>query len=140
MKVSRERMDLIHVATKVSYMLPLSPITILEYFDRGGRSPFAEWFGDLGPQAAAKVTIAITRMSQGNFSNVKGVGSGVFENRIDFGPGYRVYFGKEGDRIIVLLGGGTKKRQHRTSIAQSLCGRTTNNDSMANSDGSNPRL
>jgi len=52
-------------------------------------------------------------MAQGNFSNVKGVGGGVFEYRIGFGPGYRVYFGKEGDRVVVLLAGGTKRRQHR---------------------------
>lgn len=52
-------------------------------------------------------------MEQGNFSNVKGVGPGVFEYRIDFGPGYRIYFGKDGDQILVLLAGGTKKRQHR---------------------------
>jgi putative addiction module killer protein len=47
----------------------------------------------------------------GNLSNVKGVGSGVYECRIDFGPRYRVYFGKEGERIVILLGGGTKQRQ-----------------------------
>jgi putative addiction module killer protein len=47
----------------------------------------------------------------GNFSNVKGVGGGVFEYRIDFGPGYRVYLGKDGDAVVILLGGGTKKRQ-----------------------------
>jgi putative addiction module killer protein len=61
----------------------------------------------------AKVTIAVTRIGQGNFSNVKGVGSGVFEYRIDFGPSYRIYFGKDGARVIVLLGGGSKKRQQR---------------------------
>lgn len=49
----------------------------------------------------------------GNLSNVKGVGSGVFEVTIDFGPGYRVYFGKDGERLVILLGGGTKKRQQR---------------------------
>ena len=53
----------------------------------------------------------MTRLALGNFSNVKGVGSGVFECRIDFGPGYRVYFGKEGEHLIILLGGGSKKRQ-----------------------------
>ena len=47
-----------------------------------------------------------------NFSNVKGVGAGVFEYRIDFGPGYRIYFGKDGDRLVILLAGGTKKRQN----------------------------
>ena len=57
------------------------------------------------------MVIALFRMEQGNLSNVKGVGAGVFENRIDFGPGYRVYFGKDGDTLIILLGGGTKKRQ-----------------------------
>jgi putative addiction module killer protein len=46
-------------------------------------------------------------------SNVKGVGSGVFELRIDFGPGYRVYFGKDGERLVILLGGGIKQRQQR---------------------------
>lgn len=63
--------------------------------------------------AAAKVTTALRRLELGNFSNVKGVGGGVFEYRIDFGPGYRVYFGKDGDAVVILLGGGTKKRQDR---------------------------
>lgn len=61
--------------------------------------------------AAVKVTTAVHRMEQGNFSNVKGVGAGVYEYRIDFGPGYRIYFGKEGDWLVILLAGGTKKRQ-----------------------------
>ena len=56
---------------------------------------------------------ALVRMEQGNLSNVKGVGSGVFESRLDFGPGYRVYFGKDGNAVIILLGGGTKKRQQQ---------------------------
>lgn len=50
-------------------------------------------------------------MGQGNFSNVEGVGGGVFEYRIDFGPGYRIYFGKDGEKLVVLLGGSAKKRQ-----------------------------
>jgi putative addiction module killer protein len=49
----------------------------------------------------------------GNFSNVESVGSGVFEYKLDFGPGYRIYFGKDGDTLVILLGGGTKKRQAR---------------------------
>lgn len=52
-------------------------------------------------------------MRQRNLSNVKGVGFGVFEYRIDFGPGYRIYFGKDGERVVILLGGGSKKRQKR---------------------------
>ncbi len=50
---------------------------------------------------------------KGTFSNVKCVGSGVHEYRIDFGPGYRMYFGKDGERVVLLLGGGTKKRQQK---------------------------
>lgn len=55
----------------------------------------------------------MTRIAQGNFSSVKGVGGGVFESRIDFGPGLRVSFGKDGATIVILLGGGTKKRRAR---------------------------
>ena len=86
-------------------------IEIREYLDAGGYSPYAKWFDGLNPQAAAKVVIAVTRMGHGNLSNSKGVGAGVHECRIEFGPGYRIYFGKEGDRFVILLGGGTKKRQ-----------------------------
>ena len=86
-------------------------IGVREYIDRAGRSPYADWFDRLNALAAAKVATALTRLAAGNFSNVKGVGSGVFEYRIDFGPGYRVYFGKQGERLVILLGGGTKKRQ-----------------------------
>jgi putative addiction module killer protein len=88
-------------------------IDVREYIDRAGRSPYADWFDRLNALAAAKVATALTRLAAGNFSNVKGVGSGVFEYRIDFGPGYRVYFGKEGERLVILLGGGTKKRQQQ---------------------------
>jgi putative addiction module killer protein len=52
-------------------------------------------------------------MEQGNLSNVKSVGGGVLEYRIDFGPGYRVYFGRDGDTLVILLSGGSKKRQQR---------------------------
>jgi len=86
-----------------------------------GRRPFEDWFVGLNAPAAAKVTTAIIRMEQGNFSNVKGVGAGVFECRVDFGPGYRIYFGKDGDQIIVLVAGGSKKRQQtdiRVAIAR----------------------
>ncbi len=88
-------------------------IDVREYNDPAGRSPYGAWFDRLNATAAAKVATALTRLANGNFSNVKGVGSGVFECRIDFGPGYRVYFGKDGDRLVILLGGGTKKRQQR---------------------------
>ena len=92
--------------------------TLREYLDEAGRSPFGRWFDDLDAPAAAKVTTTVARLEQGNFSRVKGVGAGVFESTIDFGPGYRVYFGKDGDTLVILLGGGTKKRQpHDIALA-----------------------
>jgi len=90
-------------------MLP--SIEIRQFVDAAGRSPFGQWFRRLDDLAAARVTTSLTRLGTGNWSNVKGVGAGVFEVKIDFGPGYRVYFGKAGDRLVILLGGGTKKRQ-----------------------------
>ena len=103
----------------VSYVLPLVMVEVREYLDRGGYSPFAASSDHLNREAAAKVAAALARIQQGNLSNAKGVGSGVYEYRIDFGPGYRIYFGKDGDRLVILVGGGTKKRQQE-DIATAL--------------------
>jgi putative addiction module killer protein len=84
-----------------------------EYLDGEGESPFGAWFNDLDATAAARVTIAMARMEAGNLSNTKGVGAGVLEYRIDTGPGYRVYFGRDGETLIILLAGGTKRRQQK---------------------------
>jgi putative addiction module killer protein len=83
------------------------------YTAPGGRQPFAEWFADLEPVTRARVTRSIARLEQGNVSNVKSIGEGVLELRIDFGPGYRIYFGRDGDTWVILLTGGTKRRQQR---------------------------
>ena len=88
-------------------------IRVVVYLDPEGRSAFGRWFEELNTEAAAKVTTALYRLGQGNFSNVEGVGGGVFEYRVNFGPGYRIYFGKDGETLVVLLGGSTKKRQQR---------------------------
>ncbi len=60
--------------------------------------------------AAAKVTTTLRRLELGHFSSVKGVGAGVFEYRIDFGPGYRVYFGKDRDTVVIVLAGYNKRK------------------------------
>ncbi len=86
-------------------------VGIREYLDVDGHSPFREWRSKLNPEARRKVTTALYRVGLGNFSNVQSVGAGVFECKINFGPGYRVYFGKDGEQIVILLGGGTKQRQ-----------------------------
>jgi putative addiction module killer protein len=88
-------------------------VEIRYYVALGDTAPFADWFAGLDPIASAKITRAIARMEQGNFSNVKSVGEGVLEYKIDFGPGYRIYFGRDGDMIVILLTGGTKKLQQR---------------------------
>ena len=85
----------------------------LEYLDQQGRSPFGIWRTSLDAIARTKVTVALTRLASGNASNVKSVGQGVSELKIDFGPGYRAYFGRDGEAIVILLAGGTKKRQQR---------------------------
>ena len=86
-------------------------LDVREYVDIAGRSPFTKWLRTLNVHAAAKVAAALERVAGGNLSNGKAVGNGVFEYKIDFGPGYRIYFGREGDRLVILLAGGTKKRQ-----------------------------
>jgi len=95
----------------------MSAVRIVEYLTAAGASPYARWFDRLNAEAAAKVTTALYRLAQGNFSRVEGVGSGVFEYRIDFGPDYRIYFGKDGGSLVILLGGGTKKRQQKDIAA-----------------------
>ncbi|MDE0661784.1 MAG: type II toxin-antitoxin system RelE/ParE family toxin [Gammaproteobacteria bacterium] len=84
-----------------------------EFVDARGNSPFGRWVDGLDRHASARVAMALYRMEMGNLSNAKGVGGGVLEYRIDFGPGYRIYFGRDGDALIILLGGGTKARQRR---------------------------
>jgi putative addiction module killer protein len=75
---------------------------------------YAEWFGDLHDSAArARINVRIRRMSLGNIGDVKPVGEGVSELRIDYGPGYRVYFVQRGQTLVVLLAGGDKRTQSR---------------------------
>ncbi len=86
----------------------------VRYFIRNDdRSPFDEWFAEVDLFAGAKVAKAIARIEQGNLSNLKSLRGGLFEYKIDFGPGYRLYLGRDGDKLIILLTGGTKKRQQR---------------------------
>ena len=87
-------------------------IRIEEYQRPDGSSPFRDWFDRLSAQAAAKVATYLLRVEQGNTSAIKWF-SGIGEVRIDWGPGYRVYLGKEGDSLIVLFGGGTKASQSK---------------------------
>jgi putative addiction module killer protein len=84
---------------------------VREYLDSHGRSRYADWLTTLDAPTRARIIVAVLRMERGNFSAAKPVGSGVSEVRLDFGPGYRVYFGRDGEQLVILLAGGSKKRQ-----------------------------
>lgn len=88
----------------------MSIIKVQEYLQEDGSSPYQEWFNSLDTQAAAKVTVAKSRLELGNTSNVKWF-DGIGEYKIDWGPGYRIYLAQDGKQLIVLFGGGTKKNQ-----------------------------
>ncbi len=88
-------------------------IRVEEYITEEGKNPFADWFDSLDAHAANKVNTYLTRLGQGNTSSLKPIKGAFQEIIIDWGPGYRVYVGKDGDRLIILLGGGTKKHQQK---------------------------
>ncbi len=91
-------------------MLLINPMKVQEYITSDGTNPYQKWFDTLDATAAAKITVAKARMVLGNVSNIKWF-SGIGEYRIDWGPGYRIYLAQDGDHLIVLFGGGTKKKQ-----------------------------
>ena len=85
---------------------------LLDYQMADGRDPFKEWLANLADrQARAKVAIRVQRMAAGNFGDHKPLSDGVWELRIDHGPGYRVYYAQAGRRVLLLLIGGDKRRQ-----------------------------
>src|SRR5882724_10325017 len=85
-------------------------LSVVEYVREDGANAYRAWFDRLHAQAAAKVATAVTRLELGNTSRVKWIGT-IGEYRIDWGPGYRIYLAKDGEALIILLGGGTKQRQ-----------------------------
>ena len=95
----------------------MAAVRLREYLDAEGRSAHAKWFDSLNAMAAGRVAAALYQLAAGNFSKVRGIGAGVFERKIDFGPGYRIYFGKDGDTLVILLGGSSKQRQQEAITA-----------------------
>lgn len=87
-------------------------IRVEEYLCQDGTNPYKSWFDGLDPQAAAKIVTAKLRLELGNTSSVKWF-DGIGEYVIDWGPGYRIYLAKDGDALIILYGGGTKRGQQR---------------------------
>ena len=93
---------------------------IAEYVRDDGSNPYRKWFDSLDARAAAKVAVGVARLEMGNTSNVKWMGA-IGEYRIDWGPGYRIYLMRDGNEVIVLLAGGTKKgQQNDIALARAL--------------------
>jgi len=90
----------------------MTETTVLHYQTAQGRCPFQEWVESVKDKAAkAAVAARINRVRAGTLGDWKAVGEGVFELRIDLGPGYRVYFGRDGNTVVILLSGGEKRSQ-----------------------------
>lgn len=90
-----------------------TPKELRTYETTDGRRPFDEWLDGLKDKAAARIAARLNRVALGNFGDVKSVGEGVSELRLVFGSGYRVYFGQDGDKIVLLLCGGDKGTQEK---------------------------
>jgi len=87
------------------------------YVTDDGKRPFEKWLGNIDRQARKRVSIAIERLAEGNTGGLKSIGGGVHEIRLTYGAGIRIYLGMDGDRLVILLHGGTKHRQS-TDIAK----------------------
>ena len=81
-----------------------------EYIQEDGRNPYKEWFDGLDAQAAAKISVAKARLELENTSNIKWF-EGIGEYKVNWGPGYRIYLAQDGKNLMILFGGGTKKKQ-----------------------------
>jgi putative addiction module killer protein len=93
-------------------MVEAVPLQVEVYQTDDDRSPFSEWLRSLRDRAAAaRVRVRLTRLRLGNFGDTNSLGGGLHELRLDYGPGYRIYFGQTGDRVVLLLCGGTKRNQ-----------------------------
>ena len=93
---------------------------VLDYLSPDGNDPYIEWLAELADrQARARILVRVQRMAAGNFGDCKSLQEGVWELRIDWGPGYRVYYAQAGKRLILLLAGGDKRKQ-QADIAQAL--------------------
>ena len=95
-------------------MLETRPREIELYRTQNGRVPFTDWFESLRDQKTrTKIRRRLIRLEEGNFGDYRSVGEGVFELRLHFGPGYRIYYVEAGNQVILVLCGGDKSSQQR---------------------------
>ena len=91
-----------------------TPKIVIVYRNTAGKEPFTDWLNSLrNPATRRRILKRLLRLEQGHYGDVKPVGTGVNELRFFFGAGYRVYFGEDGDTLVVLLCGGDKSSQRR---------------------------
>lgn len=90
-----------------------TPKKIVEYVTPDGKNPFRKWMDSLRDRARVKVDLRLDRAAVGNFGDTRSVGDGVHELRIKYGPGYRIYFANDGEKIVLLLTGGDKRTQDK---------------------------
>lgn len=94
--------------------MKIQPREIRRYITKDGKVPFAQWLESLKDRKTQlKVIERLRRVSLGNLGDYKFIDEGIFELRIDYGAGYRIYFGQEGNKIILLLSGGDKSTQKK---------------------------
>jgi putative addiction module killer protein len=86
-------------------------VDVREYLAADGKNPYREWLDTLDVTPRARIQARVLRFSSGNLGDHKSVGGGVWEARVTFGPGYRIYFGKDGAQLVLLLLGGDKSTQ-----------------------------
>src|SRR4030065_2397934 len=97
------------------------PFTLEYYITETGKIPFKEWLESLKDiQARAKIRVALDRIRLGNFGHAKSIGEGVHELKIDYGPGYRIYYAFTGKTIVLLLLGGDRSEEHTSELQSHL--------------------
>ncbi len=95
----------------------VSPFTLEYYITEAGKIPFKEWLESLKDvHARAKIRVALDRLRLGNFGHARSIGEGVYELKIDYGPGYRVYYAFTGKTVVLLLYGGDKASQNKDIV------------------------
>mgnify|MGYP001169020470 CR=1 FL=1 len=94
--------------------MDIQPQEIKAYINAGGKSPYQEWLHSLKDvKTRARIRQRVDRLELGNFGDCESAGDGVYELRLDFGPGYRIYFGQVDKTMVLLLCGGTKRKQQK---------------------------
>lgn len=108
---------------------------VVRYIASDGSDEFGTWLQKQTPEVRARIQTRIDRVELGNFGDYKSVGGGVFELRVHHGSGYRVYYGRDGHLLVVLLAAGTKKQQAR-DIERAIANWTAYRQEKRNADQS----